>query len=103
MPELRCTSPWPVDIQDSDLQLVSIYELYLLLYLLYLSDVLSFIMYLKRFPFTLHWCKPCNIFWILYRVKCILHGVKESSSYELLLFGEEKSLAAILWLTAIEK
>ena len=22
MPELRCTSPWPVDIQDSDLQLV---------------------------------------------------------------------------------
>ena len=44
-----------------------------------------------------------QMFCIFQRVKCILHRVKESHSPELLLCRVEKSLMAILSLTAIRK
>ena len=62
-----------------------------------------YILYLKRSPFNLHWNNGCNMFLILHGAKCILHGGKESRSPELLLYWEEKYMAAILSSIAIEK
>ena len=65
------------------------------------GDASVVILYLKRYPFTLHWSK-CAIFSAYCTESSAYSGVKGLLSTELLLFGEVKTFAAILS-TAIEK
>ena len=48
-----------------------------------LFDISFLIIYLKRFPFTLHRSNRAMFFCILHGIKCIMHGVKGLRSLEL--------------------